>query len=140
MLFYVFCLIFSTKKKKKNVGKKLLFLFYGNEQIFIIIFSQLFERLIKLFLDNETTLKTDQYVEEIFFINFYDFIDIKWKCSNSPFFGGGRIASFLFHFYLFIFLLFPPQGQWKDLLPSSESIIAPPPNRLYLNFHKVVLM
>lgn len=57
------------------LGKMGLLLFYGNEQIFIIIFSQLFERLIKLFLDNETTLKTDQYVEEIlFFINFYDLL------------------------------------------------------------------
>lgn len=121
MLFYVFCLIFSTKKKKKNVGKKLLFLFYGNEQIFIIIFSQLFERLIKLFLDNETTLKTDQYVEEIFFINFYDFIDIKWKCSNSPFFlGGGELPHSCFIFIYLFFCYFPRR--------ASGKISCPPPN------------
>lgn len=126
MLFYVFCLIFSTKKKKKNVGKKLLFLFYGNEQIFIIIFSQLFERLIKLFLDNETTLKTDQYVEEIFFINFYDFIDIKWKCSNSPFFWGGENCLILVSFLFIYFFVISPAGPVERSLALLRIYNSPP--------------
>lgn len=131
MLFYVFCLIFSTKKKKKNVGKKLLFLFYGNEQIFIIIFSQLFERLIKLFLDNETTLKTDQYVEEIFFINFYDFIDIKWKCSNSPFFfGGGENCLILVSFLFIYFFVISPAGPVERSLALLRIYNSPPPRQI----------